>query len=179
MSSLSLPGRKDPASPRLFLGSQTPTRVFEGSSMDCPCADAEVVARTERACSALGSTVPPAARPPAFWPRRIATLIKWAVPFISLALVPKCPACVAAYVLCFNGIGVSLPTAGALQWFLMAISVAAVACLILRAAHGAIVPVASGESCPPGPANSQGTSGRGRCRGSHWRHLPGSSRPGG
>ena len=50
------------------------------------------------------------------WPRRIAAVIQWAIPIMTLALVPKCPMCVAAYVVLFTGIGLSLSTAAAMRW---------------------------------------------------------------
>jgi hypothetical protein len=75
---------------------------------------------------------------PAPWPARpprIAALIQWALPLTTLALVPKCPACVAAYVLLFTGIGLSLPAAAAMRWTLIALCLAALAYLLLRAAR--------------------------------------------
>jgi hypothetical protein len=48
-------------------------------------------------------------------------------------LIPKCPACVAAYVLLFTGFGLSLPVASAMRWTLIVVSIAAVAFLVLRA----------------------------------------------
>jgi hypothetical protein len=69
------------------------------------------------------------------WPRRIATLVQWALPLTTLALVPKCPACVAAYVLFFTGIGLSFPAAAAMRWTLITLSIAAVGYLLLCAAR--------------------------------------------
>jgi hypothetical protein len=68
------------------------------------------------------------------WLRRIGAAIEWAVPVTTLALVPKCPACVAGYVLLFTGIGVSRSAAAGLRWSIIALSVAAVSFLVLRAA---------------------------------------------
>jgi hypothetical protein len=75
---------------------------------------------------------PAAARPG--WLRSAATTIEWAVPITTLALVPKCPACVAGYVLLFTGVGLSLPAAAAVRWALIGLSVAALAVLIRRRA---------------------------------------------
>jgi hypothetical protein len=69
------------------------------------------------------------------WPRRVVALIQWAVPVVALALVPKCPMCVAAYCLLFTGIGLSLTAATAVRWTIIAFSVAALASLVVRAAR--------------------------------------------
>jgi hypothetical protein len=67
--------------------------------------------------------------------RRSTALIQWALPLTTLALMPKCPACIAAYVLFFTGIGLSLSAATALRWTLIAFSLSALAWLLLRAAR--------------------------------------------
>lgn len=77
-------------------------------------------------------TAPPTSR--RSWLGRIGAAIEWAVPVTTLALIPKCPACVAAYVLLFTGIGVSRSAAAGLRWSLIALSVAAILFLLVRAA---------------------------------------------
>jgi hypothetical protein len=70
--------------------------------------------------------------------RRIASFGQWALPVSTLALMPKCPACLAAYVVFFSGIGLSLPTATAMRWALIALSIASLGYLLLRAACRAL-----------------------------------------
>ena len=55
---------------------------------------------------------------------RIAVMFQWAAPIVTLALIPKCPACVAAYVLLFTGVGMSFHAAAAVRWTLMGLCVA-------------------------------------------------------
>jgi hypothetical protein len=38
---------------------------------------------------------------------------------ITIALMPKCPACLAAYVVLFTGLGLSLGMAASMWWFLI------------------------------------------------------------
>lgn len=91
-------------------------------------------------CCTDGDPSPPAAPvvpAPTRGPRRVAALMQWALPITTLALIPKCPGCVAAYVLLFSGIGLSLPGAAAVRWTLIALSVATLAYLLLRTARRA------------------------------------------
>lgn len=74
--------------------------------------------------------------------RGLVGLVQWAIPVTVLALVPKCPACVAAYVLLFTGFGLSLPAAAAMRWTLISLSAAAITLLVIRA----IRKLAAGQS---------------------------------
>jgi hypothetical protein len=66
------------------------------------------------------------------WSRRAGAFFQWALPLAALALIPKCPACVAAYVLLFTGLGLSFPAAAAVRWALIASCVAALLFLLVR-----------------------------------------------
>lgn len=64
------------------------------------------------------------------WFSRIGAGIQWVIPFITLALIPKCPACVAAQVLLFTGLGLTFAAATIVRWVLIAISLAMLVILV-------------------------------------------------
>jgi hypothetical protein len=66
------------------------------------------------------------------WTRRTLSLVEWALPVTALALVPKCPACLAGYVLLVTGIGISASAAAAVRWSVIGVCAAVLALLLLR-----------------------------------------------
>ena len=76
------------------------------------------------------------ARRPASGLRRGGEIAGWVVPSAALALLPKCPACVAAYVALATGVGISLPAATHLRAMLVALCLASLAFVIARRLRG-------------------------------------------
>jgi hypothetical protein len=72
------------------------------------------------------------ARRSASWLRRGARLAGWVIPSAGLALIPKCPVCVAAYVAVATGIGISLPTAEHLRIALIGLCIASLTLIVAR-----------------------------------------------
>ena len=66
------------------------------------------------------------------WARRVREIFAWVLPGAILVLVPKCPACLAAHVMLWTGLGLSLSTATYLRWVLLSLSAVALLFLILK-----------------------------------------------
>jgi hypothetical protein len=66
------------------------------------------------------------------WARRVREFFAWVLPSAILVLVPKCPACLAAYVLLWTGLGLSLSTANYLRWILLFLCVVSLLFLIAK-----------------------------------------------
>ena len=77
-------------------------------------------------CAATGDRKAPT------WVRRVWEIFAWALPSVVLVLVPKCPACLAAHVTLWTGLGLSLSTATYLRWALLFLCVASLLYLFAR-----------------------------------------------
>jgi hypothetical protein len=71
-------------------------------------------------------------RKPLTWSRRAREIVAWILPSAMLVLVPKCPACLAAHVALWTGLGLSLSTATYLRWVLLFLCVASMLFLIVE-----------------------------------------------
>jgi len=64
--------------------------------------------------------------------RKLGAGLRWLAPATLLAVMPKCPMCLAAYIAMFSGIGLSLSVASALRTGLIGLCVLSLAYLVLR-----------------------------------------------
>ena len=66
------------------------------------------------------------------WGRKVQEILAWILPSAILVLVPKCPACLAAHVMLWTGLGLSLSTAAYLRWVLLLVCVASLLFLMMK-----------------------------------------------
>jgi hypothetical protein len=66
------------------------------------------------------------------WAGRVREIFAWVLPSAILVLMPKCPACLAAHVALWTGLGLSLSTAACLRWGLPFLCVAPLLFLIVK-----------------------------------------------
>ena len=85
-----------------------------------------------RHCCEIKTRAGDNARRPASQLRRGGEIAGWIVPTATLALIPKCPVCVVAYVALATGIGISLPTATYLRAMLVVLCVASLVFITAR-----------------------------------------------
>ncbi|HYE75933.1 MAG TPA: hypothetical protein VEF04_21490 [Blastocatellia bacterium] len=64
--------------------------------------------------------------------RRFINFSKWIVPSAILALLPKCPLCLSAYIAMGTGFSLSITSAGILRMLLMTVAVLSLAFLTTR-----------------------------------------------
>ena len=66
------------------------------------------------------------------WVRRVGAIFAWVLPSAILVLLPKCPACLAAHMMLWTGLGLSLATATYLRWVLLFLCVASLLFLLVN-----------------------------------------------
>src|SRR5690242_13232901 len=66
------------------------------------------------------------------WVRSVREILAWIVPSALLLLVPKCPACLVAYVALWTGLGLSFTTASYLRWTMLLLCSASLVFLIAK-----------------------------------------------
>jgi len=64
--------------------------------------------------------------------RRGAEIAGWIIPSATLALMPKCPMCLAAYVALFSGAGISITSASVLRNSILVLCVVTLSLLVVR-----------------------------------------------
>ncbi|MHB8384749.1 MAG: hypothetical protein ACYDC3_20720, partial [Candidatus Binataceae bacterium] len=103
-------------------------RIFGGKSLNAHGCCGVVSSDPER--EPIGASATP--------PTRLRSVAGWLVPAAGLALLPKCPVCIAAYVALGTGVGISIPAAAHLRTLLVIICVASLSYLIVRKVGGRV-----------------------------------------
>jgi len=70
------------------------------------------------------------------WTRRVRETFAWALPSALLAFAPKCPACLAAYVALWTGLGLSIAAATYLRWAMLVLCGGSLLFLIVERLNG-------------------------------------------
>lgn len=78
------------------------------------------------------ASIPGDARQPTGFLRRRWRSTQWLFPAALLALIPKCPLCIAAYFALFTGIGISVSTARWIQILMLALCLASLGYFAVR-----------------------------------------------
>jgi hypothetical protein len=77
-------------------------------------------------CDAAGDRKTPT------WVQSVREIFAWVLPSAILVLAPKCPVCLAAHVMLWTGLGLSLSTATYLRWALLLLCTAALLFLMVE-----------------------------------------------
>src|SRR5258708_23957347 len=77
-------------------------------------------------CDAAGDPKTPT------WVRRVREAFAWVLPSAILVLVPKCPACLAAHLMLWTGLGLSLSSATYLRGTLLCLCILALFFVIVQ-----------------------------------------------
>jgi hypothetical protein len=72
--------------------------------------------------------------------RRVVDLVGWIVASAILALIPKCPMCLAAYIALWTGLGLSVAAAANLRVLLIIVCVISLVFLVARQMRRLIAP---------------------------------------
>ena len=65
--------------------------------------------------------------------KRIAGALEWAIPGVIVVAMPKCPACVAAYIALATGVGISFTAAAQLRMLVLVLSLTALTWFAIKA----------------------------------------------
>src|SRR5687768_486037 len=90
-------------------------------------------------CNAASDRTVPA------WAQSVREILAWILPSAILLLVPKCPACLAAHVTLWTGLGLSFSTATYLRRLLLLLCVASLLFLVVKRLGARHVTQAKGE----------------------------------